>query len=156
LVQSAILEGLFFDKKRPIGLLSFLRLIVLKFYYHPLSPISRRVWIALLEKELPFDPVVVDLRGKQFEKDFLAISPFHHVPVVVHEDVRVLESIAILDYLDRQFRQRPLSPTTPADVARMRMLQLMVTNELLPKDRGLNKRVNMPNNEETQLFRLKR
>ena len=106
---------------------------MLKFYYHPLSPISRRVWIALLEKELPFDPVVVDLRGKQFEKDFLAISPFHHVPVVVHEDVRVLESIAILDYLDRQFRQRPLSPTTPADVARMRMLQLMVTNELLPK-----------------------
>lgn len=106
---------------------------MLKFYYHPLSPISRRVWIALLEKEIPFDPVVVDLRGKQFEEDFLAISPFHHVPVVVHGAVRLIESIAILDYLDRQFQQQPLSPTTPADLARMCMLQLMVTNELLPK-----------------------
>lgn len=106
---------------------------MLKFYYHPMSPISRRVWIALLEKEIPFDPMVVDLRGKQFEKDFLAVSPFHHVPVVVHGDIRVIESIAILDYLDSQFHQRPLSPATPADIARMRMVQLVVTNELLPK-----------------------
>ncbi|MBE9080490.1 glutathione S-transferase family protein [Romeria aff. gracilis LEGE 07310] len=106
---------------------------MLKFYYHPLSPISRRVWIALLEKEIPFDPMVVDLHGKQFEEVFLAISPFHHVPVVVHGDIQVIESIAILDYLDNQFHQRPLSPATPADIARMRMLQLVVTNELLPK-----------------------
>lgn len=106
---------------------------MLKFYYYPLSPISRRVWIALLEKEIPFEPVLIDLRGKQFEDDFLRINPFHHVPVVVHEEVCLIESLAILDYLDHRFPAMPLSPTAPAEIATMRMVQLMITNELLPK-----------------------
>lgn len=104
---------------------------MLKFYYHPLSPIARRVWWTLLEKEIPFDPIFVDMRGKQFEPDFLALNPFHHVPVLVHDDLRLIESIAILDYLDRQFPQNPLSPTEPAALAKMRMVQMVVTNELI-------------------------
>ncbi len=106
---------------------------MLKFYYHPLSPIARRVWLALLEKEIPFEPVVVDLRGKQFEADFLALSPFHHVPVVVHEDLRLIESLAILDYLEHRFPQVSLTPSSAASIARMRMVQMVVTNELVPK-----------------------
>ena len=106
---------------------------MLKFYYHPLSPIARRVWIALLEKEIPFEPILVDLRGKQFEDDFLTLSPFHHVPVLVHQDLRLIESIAILDYLELQFPQVPLSPQAPAAVAQMRMVQMVTTNELLSK-----------------------
>lgn len=104
---------------------------MLKLYYHPLSPIARRVWWALLEKEIPFEPIIVDLRGRQFGPDFLAISPFHHVPVLVHDDVRLIESLAILDYLDRQFPQNCLSPTAPAAFAKMRMVQMVVTNELI-------------------------
>lgn len=106
---------------------------MLKFYYHPLSPIARRVWIALLEKEIPFEPILVDLRGKQFDEDFLRLSPFHHVPVLVHHDLCLIESIAILDYLELQFPQVPLSPQTPAAIAQMRMVQMVTTNELLPK-----------------------
>ncbi|CAN5627898.1 glutathione S-transferase family protein [soil metagenome] len=104
---------------------------MLKFYYHPLSPIARRVWWTLLEKEITFEPVIVDLRGKQFEPDFLAISPFHHVPVLVHNDVRLIESLAILDYLDHQFPQPSLSPTAPVALAQMRMVQMVVTNEVI-------------------------
>ena len=104
---------------------------MLKLYYHPLSPIARRVWWALLEKEISFEPVIVDLRGKQFEPDFLAISPFHHVPVLIHDDVRLIESLAILDYLDHQFPQNSLSPTAPFDLAKMRMVQMVVTNEVI-------------------------
>lgn len=106
---------------------------MLTFYYHPLSPIARRVWIALLEKEIPFEPIVVDLRGEQFESAFLELSPFHHVPVVVHESVRLIESLSILEYLDNQFPQKLLTPSAPAEIASMRMVQLVVTNELLPK-----------------------
>jgi glutathione S-transferase len=107
---------------------------MLKFYYHPLSPIARRVWIALLEKEISFDPIVVNLRdSQQFEKDFLAISPFHHVPAVVHGDVRLIESIAILDYLELEFPQVSLWPEGGAAIAQMRMVQMVSTNELLPK-----------------------
>jgi glutathione S-transferase len=36
---------------------------MLTFYHHPLSPISRRVWLALLEKKIAFQPIIVDLRG---------------------------------------------------------------------------------------------
>ncbi|MGC1310281.1 MAG: glutathione S-transferase family protein [Phormidesmis sp.] len=107
---------------------------MLKFYYHPLSPIARRVWLALLEKEIPFESVLVDLANKQqFSTEFLALSPFHHVPAVVHREVHLIESIAILDYLDREFPQMPLSPAGSADFAKMRMVQMVVTNELLPK-----------------------
>ncbi|MGB3298956.1 MAG: glutathione S-transferase family protein [Phormidesmis sp.] len=106
---------------------------MLKFYYHPLSPIARRVWIALLEKEIPFEAVLVDLRGEQFEADFLLLNPFHHVPALVHDDLRLIESMAILDYLELQFPQVSLSPDTPGAIAQMRMVQMVVTNELLPK-----------------------
>ena len=107
---------------------------MLKFYYHPLSPIARRVWIALLEKEIVFEPVVVELsRKQQFDTDYLALNPFHHVPAITDGDVRLIESIAILDYLDQQFPQMPLSPAEPAALAKMRMIQMVVTNEMLPK-----------------------
>ena len=107
---------------------------MLKFYYHPLSPIARRVWIALLEKEISFDPIIVELsRKQQFDADYLALNPFHHVPAIIDGDVRLIESIAILDYLDRQFPQMLLSPVEPAAFAKMRMVQMVATNELLPK-----------------------
>jgi glutathione S-transferase len=110
------------------------RFSMLTFYYHPLSPIARRVWLALLEKDLPFEPQVIDIRGKQqLGADFLALNPFHHVPVLVDGDVRLIESLAILDYLDRQYPAVVMSPTDPAEFAKMRMVQMVVTNELMPK-----------------------
>jgi len=107
---------------------------MLKFYYHPLSPIARRVWLALLEKEIAFEPVLVNLgEGEQNQPPFLALNPFHHVPVVVDGDLRVLESLAILDYLEARYPSPMLMPRDPAAIARMRMVQLVTANELLPK-----------------------
>jgi glutathione S-transferase len=58
---------------------------MLTFYYHPLSPIARRVWICLLEKQIPFESKIVQLQHKeQFEPEFLALNPFHHVVRVEH------------------------------------------------------------------------
>ena len=104
---------------------------MLKFYYHPLSPLSRRVWIALLEKEIPFVPAIVNLKdGEQFKPDFLAISPFHHVPVIIDDGLRVLESMAILDYLESKYPQNPLLPSEPSRLAKVRMVQMVANNEL--------------------------
>ena len=104
---------------------------MLKFYYHPLSPLSRRVWIALLEKEIPFTPAIVNLKdGEQFKPDFLAISPFHHVPVIVDDGLRVLESLAILDYLESKYPQNPLLPSNVSRLAKVRMVQMVANNEL--------------------------
>lgn len=104
---------------------------MLKFYYHPLSPLARRVWIALLEKQLDFEPVVVNLSaGEQLKPEFLAISPFHHVPAIVDNGVRVIESLAILDYLESKYPQISLLPTQPETLARVRMAQIVTNSEL--------------------------
>jgi glutathione S-transferase len=107
---------------------------MLTFYYHPLSPLSRRVWVALLEKEIPFEPVVIRLQDKQqFSPDFLALNPFHHVPVIVDKGICIIESIAILDYLELQYPNPALMPQSPAAIARVKMLQMVNINELVPK-----------------------
>ena len=104
---------------------------MLQFYYHPLSPLSRRVWIALLEKEISFTPVGINLsEGEQFKPEFLAISPFHHVPVIIDDGLRVLESLAILDYLESKYPQHPLLPDDSAQLAKVRMAQMVANNEL--------------------------
>lgn len=48
---------------------------MLKFYYHPLSPVARRVWLALLEKELPFEQILVNLaKGEQRTSSYLDLN----------------------------------------------------------------------------------
>ena len=107
---------------------------MLKFYYHPLSPIARRVWLALLEKDICFEPILVDLKAREnLKRDYLVLNPFHHVPVIVDGDTRILESFAILDYLEAKFPIPSLSPTTPVEIAQMRMIQMAIANELMPK-----------------------
>ncbi len=104
---------------------------MLQFYYNPLSPLSRRVWIALLEKQIPFTPILVNLKeGEQFKREFLAINPFHHVPVIIDDGLRVLESLAILDYLECKYPQNPLLPRDPSQLAKVRMAQMVANNEL--------------------------
>jgi glutathione S-transferase len=107
---------------------------MLTFYYHPLSPLSRRVWVALLEKEIPFEPIIVKLHEKeQLHPDFLALNPFHHVPVLVDKEICLIESIAILDYLELQYPTPALMPQSTVAIARIKMLQMVNINELSPK-----------------------
>lgn len=105
---------------------------MLKFYHNPLSPNSRRVWVALLEKEIPFEEVLLNLDGDQFQPDFLTINPFHHVPVVVDDGFRVVESLAILDYLEAKYPTPALLPTDAQALATVRMVELVNANELVP------------------------
>jgi glutathione S-transferase len=114
---------------------------MLKFYYHPLSPLSRRVWLTLLEKQIPFEAQEVSLtQGAQFEPAFSRLNPFHHVPVIEDETpndtiggtVCVIESLAILDYLDAAYPEPKLTPVGAVAIAKMRMIQMVVVNELMP------------------------
>lgn len=105
---------------------------MLKLYYARPSIYARPVWLALLEKQLPCQLIAVDLSGEQFEPDFLALNPFSHVPVLVDGDFRVIESLAILDYLEARYPERSLLPQDAMALARVRMVQLVALNELLP------------------------
>ena len=105
---------------------------VLKLYHNPLSTNSRRVWIALLEKDIPFELVPLKLNGDQFQPDFLAISPFHHVPVLADGDFHVIETLAILDYLEAKYPAPALLPEDAKERAIIRMVEMVTVNELIP------------------------
>ncbi|MEH2411265.1 glutathione S-transferase family protein [Nostoc sp.] len=106
---------------------------MLKFYYNPLSPNARRVWLTLLEKEIPFESVLVNLDGDQLQPEFLTINPFHHIPVVVDQGFRVVESLAIMDYLESKYPTLVMLPSEPQALAKVRIVQLVTANELFPQ-----------------------
>ncbi|MBE9043782.1 glutathione S-transferase family protein [Pleurocapsales cyanobacterium LEGE 10410] len=105
---------------------------MLKLYHNPISANSRRVWVALLEKDIPFEQVIVKLDGDQFAPEFVEISPFHHIPVLVDGDFILVESLAILDYLEAKYSQTPLLPTDAKALATVRMVEMVTVNELSP------------------------
>jgi glutathione S-transferase len=105
---------------------------MLKLYYARPSLYARPVWLALLEKQLPFELIPVNLSGEQFEPEFLAINSFGHVPVLVDDDFKVIESLAILDYLEAKYPNPSLLPKNAITLAKVRMVQLVTLNELLP------------------------
>ncbi|MBW4633396.1 MAG: glutathione S-transferase family protein [Iphinoe sp. HA4291-MV1] len=105
---------------------------MLKLYHELISPNSRRVWITLLEKELEFELVEVKLGSEQFQPEFLALNPFHHIPVLVDDGFNIVESLAILDYLEAKYPKPAMLPTDTKDLAIVRMVQLVTVNELLP------------------------
>lgn len=105
---------------------------MLKLYHDPISPNSRRVWITLLEKGVVFELVEIKLDGEQFKPDFLAISPFHHIPALVDDDFNMVESLAILDYLEAKYPTPAMLPADAKDLAIVRMVELATINELLP------------------------
>ncbi|GAB4195747.1 MAG: glutathione S-transferase family protein [Coleofasciculaceae cyanobacterium] len=105
---------------------------MLTLYHAPISANSRRVWIALLEKGLPFEEVILKLDGDQVQTEFLEINPFHHIPVLVDDGFRVIESLAILDYLEAKYPTPALMPTEAQAIAKVRMVELVTITELLP------------------------
>ena len=100
-------------------------------YHVPISFNSRRVWVALLEKGLEFELQDMKLDGDQFQSQFLALNPFHHIPVLVDGEVTVFESLAILDYLEAQYPQPSLLPQHPPTLAKVKMVEMVTVNELV-------------------------
>ena len=105
---------------------------MLQFYYSRLSINARRVWVTLLEKQLEFEPILLQLNGDQFQPEFLKLNPFHHIPVLVDDDFTVFESLAILDYLEAKYPEPYFIPTDAKDIAKVRTIELVTVNELPP------------------------
>jgi glutathione S-transferase len=103
---------------------------MLKFYYNPISTNARRVWIALLEKQIPFESVLINLDGDQLQPEFTAINPLQRIPVIIDDGFKVVESLAILDYLEAKYPTPKLIPDHPEALAVMRMVQLVAVNEI--------------------------
>lgn len=81
---------------------------------HALCPYVQRAVIALLEKEVAFERIDIDLENKP--DWFLAISPTGRTPLLRVGDVALFESAAILEYLE-DTTPHPLHPSDPIERA---------------------------------------
>jgi len=93
-------------------------------YEHPLSPYAQKVKIALREKGVPFDLVLPDVMGSGAAgSQFMRASPRGEVPALVDGDTTVFDSTIILEYIEDKWPTPALLPKSPADRARVRMIE---------------------------------
>src|SRR5215470_19130270 len=91
-------------------------------YEHPLSPYAQKVKIALAEKGIPFECRLPDFVGGD-DPAFASANPRLEVPALVDGDTRVFDSTVILEYIEDRWPTPPLLPSTPAERARVRMIE---------------------------------
>jgi len=87
---------------------------LLKLYHHPRSTFSRRVVIALVEKQIPHEAIVIDMGAREHRApDYLAFNPYGRVPAIDDDGFVLYESASILLYLEETRHERPLLPADP-------------------------------------------
>jgi glutathione S-transferase/RNA polymerase-associated protein len=92
-------------------------------YEHPVSPFAQKVKIALAEKGVAFESRLPDLLGGGAESEFAAANPRREVPALVDGETAVFDSTVILEYIEDRWPTPPLLPASPAERARVRMLE---------------------------------
>ncbi|CAB3254746.1 unnamed protein product [Arctia plantaginis] len=103
-------------------------------YAYWLSSCSWRVRAALTLKKIPFEERTVDIvkEKKQFTEDYRAINPAQKVPALAIDNVVLVESMAIIQYLEETRPQPALIPKTPLLRARMREICEIVVSGIQP------------------------
>lgn len=103
------------------------------------SSCAYRVRIALGLKQLPFEYIATHLTrdgGQQLAPAFANINPQRQVPVLEvlegGESRRLVQSMAIIEYLDERFPEPPLLPRDAADRAHVRALAELVNSGIQP------------------------
>lgn len=81
----------------------------LKLYYHPFASFCQKVLIALYEKDIPFERLLVDLGDEGSSTAFKVVWPIGKFPVLRDEaaDRTIPETSIIIEYLDRQYPDGP-------------------------------------------------
>lgn len=96
---------------------------MIKLYDFPRCPYCRKVKIALLEKEIKYENIPVDLNKKEQKKPwFLKLNPNGKVPVLVDGTKVIYESTVINEYLEEKSDTPPLLSKNKYKRAKVRML----------------------------------
>lgn len=108
--------------------------MTLKLHNYFRSSTSTRLRAALNLKGLDYDYVGVHLvKGEHRDTAYTALNPQGLVPALELDDGTVLtQSLAIMEYLDEAYPERPLLPAEPKARARVRALAQMVALEIHP------------------------
>ncbi|MGZ3375818.1 MAG: glutathione S-transferase family protein [Phenylobacterium sp.] len=112
---------------------------MIRLYDHPLSPYGQKVKIALREKGVAFETVSPGgLGAGGASGDFAEANPRTEVPTLVDGDAAIFDSTVILEYIEDAYPRPPLLPASPADRARVRMIEEVMDTHLEPVKWGLS------------------
>jgi maleylacetoacetate isomerase len=97
------------------------------------SSAAFRVRIALNLKGLAYEDAFIHLRrGDQRGGDYLAVNPQGLVPTIEIDGERLIQSMAIVEYLDETHPRPPFLPSDPASRANVRALAAIVACDIHP------------------------
>jgi maleylpyruvate isomerase len=103
-------------------------------YGYGLSSASYRVRIAMALKNLQYTSVVKNLRsGEHRLSEYLQVNVQGFVPALGLDDgVVLMQSVAIIEYLDELYPDPPLLPAEPLARARVRALTQAIASDIHP------------------------
>lgn len=105
----------------------------IKLYTYWRSSACYRVRIALNLKGLAYESTPVHLaKDEQHLADFHEVNPQELIPVLRHGGRVLRQSLAIMEYLDEAFSDRPLLPAVARDRQRARAIAQMVACDIHP------------------------
>jgi maleylacetoacetate isomerase len=98
----------------------------MKLYTYYRSQASFRVRIALNLKGIAREDSFLHLeKGDQFADAYRAVNPQMVVPTLVDNDIKLFQSLAILEYLEERYPEPPLLPSDPVARAWVRGIALI-------------------------------
>jgi glutathione S-transferase len=94
---------------------------MLKLFTAHNSICTQKVFLTLLEKDLPWTSQYVDLfNNEQYRPDYLKLNPKGVVPTLIHDGHAIIESTLICEYLDQTFPEPSLVPVSAYERSQMR------------------------------------
>jgi glutathione S-transferase len=96
------------------------------------SSAAYRVRIALGLKGLAWERVVINRLNGVEDPGYHAVNPQGFVPTLEVDGRRLVQSLAILEYLDERWPEPPLLPRTPEGRARVRGIAGVVACDIQP------------------------
>jgi maleylacetoacetate isomerase len=107
--------------------------MAMKLYGYFRSSAAFRVRIALSLKKLEYENAPIHLRrNDQTTADYLAVNPQGLVPTLEDGGLTLIQSLAIIEYLEETYPEPPLLPRSAADRARVRGLAEIVACDIHP------------------------
>ena len=104
----------------------------LKLYTYWRSSAAYRVRIALNLKGLDYQSVAVHLARGEHRGEYRTHNPQGLVPALEHDGQLLIQSLAIIDYLDRVFPEPALVPQEPVSRARVQAIAQIVAADIHP------------------------